>query len=797
VLADIRYGIRVLLRSRGSTAVAVLTLALGIGANAAVFSIVDATLLKPLPFRNPEQLVEIAEIHHEGTPEQSVVLGLNRTRVVDWRTQSQLFEGVEAARDARPMKVGDTDTTIRVVQVSPGLFSLLGAAPALGRGFSPDEANGDPRVLLVSDGLWKRLLGGEAAGVGRQIVLDGKSMTVIGVMPASTRFPLDGRADAWMPLSNIRDPQDVTWRIVGVFARLRDGLTLDSAQPEVSRAAEAIQRIKPERERWGAKLYAFDPREWLTGTQPVVLIAFAAVAFVLLTACANVANLLLARASGRRREIAIRAALGATRWRVARQFLIESLMLSVAGGAAAVALATWIIRSLHGMLPPHLIAFSVYDAELDWRVLGFALAASMTAGVLSGVLPALRGSENSSRQSLAAGAASGAARPSHRRARNALIALQVALAVVLLTGAGLMTTSFVRLVSSAPGYDARGLVAVSLGLPIDRYKDPAEQSAYFSTLLESVRTLPGVVAATLGTPPPAESSGGFAAERVERSGSAALLAAGPDYFGVLGIQLLAGRPFNVDDRPGTLPVAIVDEKAAQLFWPGESALGKRVRYTPYLEWMTVVGIARSVKTGDLGRSSNRFQMYLPLSQSQLGPPAILARTRGIAAAFFLAAIRARVQQMDDKVTVRSATTVGALYDPALVNPRFSALLMSLFAGLAMLTAAVGLYGMLSYAVAQRTREIGVRMALGANRSNVRRLIVSDALWPVIAGLTLGSILAQWLTRFIASQLYGVAPGDPATFALVLLLFAAVALIAAYVPARYATRVDPIVALRVE
>jgi putative ABC transport system permease protein len=797
VLADIRYGIRVLLRSRGSTAVAVLTLALGIGANLAVFSIVDATLLKPLPFREPEHLVEIAEILREGTPEQGTFVGLNPTRVTDWRTQAQLFVGVEAAKAARSMKVGDTDTTLQIVPVSPGLFSLLGVAPALGRGFSPDDANGDSRVLLVSDGLWKRLFGGDAAGVGRQIVLDGKSMTVIGVMPASARFPLDGRADAWMPLANVREPQDRTSARVHVIARLRDGLTLDSAQPEVSRAAEAIQRIKPERERWGAKLYAFDPREWLTGTQPVVLIAFAAVAFVLLTACANVANLLLARASGRRREIAIRAALGATRWRVARQFLIESLMLSVAGGAAAVALATWIIRSLPGMLPPHLIAFSVYDAELDWRVLGFALAASVTAGVLSGVLPALRGSENSSRQPLAAGAASSAATPSHRRARNALIALQVALAVVLLTGAGLMTTSFVRLVSSAPGYDARGLVAVSLGLPIDRYKDPAEQSAYFSTLLESVRTLPGVVAATLGTPPPAESSGGFAAEGVERSGSAALLAAGPDYFGVLGIQLLAGRPFNVDDRPGTLPVAIVDEKAAQLFWPGESALGKRVRYTPYLEWMTVVGIARSVKTGDLGRRSNRFQMYLPLSQSQLGPPAILARTRGIAAASSLAAIRARVQQMDDKVTVRSATTVGALYDPALVNPRFSALLMSLFAGLAMLTAAVGLYGMLSYAVAQRTREIGVRMALGANRSNVRRLIVSDALWPVIAGLTLGSILAQWLTRFIASQLYGVAPGDPATFALVLLLFAAVALIAAYVPARYATRVDPIVALRVE
>jgi putative ABC transport system permease protein len=798
VLADVRYGIRVLLCTPGSTTVAVLTLALGIGANAAVFSVVDATLLKPLPFRNPAQLVEVLEIRREGTPEQSIVRGLNRARVADWRAQSQLFESVEAAKPARSMKVGATDTTIQVVQVSPGLFSLLDVTPMVGRGFSPSESNGDPRVLLISDGLWKRLLGGDLAGVGREIVLDGKSMTVIGVMPPGARFPLNGRADAWMPLSSVRDPKDPTWAYVDVIARLRGGLTLENALPEVRHAAASIQRARPEPERWSATLDPLDPREWLTGTQPVVLIAFGAVAFVLLTACANVANLLLARASGRRRDIAIRAALGATRWRVARQLLIESVLLAIAGGVAAVLLATWIIRALPGVLPPRLIAFSVYNAELDWRVLAFALAASMAVGVLSGVLPALRGSETRAQHSLAASATYGTPTPPHRRARTVLIAIQVALAVVLLTGAGLMTTSLLRLVSSESGFDADGLVALSAALPAEKYQDPAAQPAYLSALIESARAAPGVKAVTLGTPPPRESSGRFVAEGVERSGGAALLAAGPDYFAVLGIPLLAGRAFNADDRRGSMPVAIVDDKAAQLFWPGESPLGKRVRYSPYVEWMTVVGVARRVKTSDLGRASNRFQIYLPVSQAGFGEPTILARTvDNVAAASTLAAIRARVQRMDDKAAVSTAATVEALYDPALVNPRFSALMMSLFAGLGLLTAAVGLYGMLSYAVAQRTREIGVRMALGADRRAVRRLIVSDALWPVMLGLALGSISAQWLTRLIASQLYGVAPGDPLTFALVILLFAAVALIAASVPARHATRVDPVVALRAE
>ena len=799
VWQDIRYALRILRRSPGFAAVAILTFAVGIGANTAVFSIVDAALLKPLPFLHADRLVDILEVRMPGTAEETIQSGMHRARAEEWRTQTQIFDAVEMHRTPRPTALGDTGASIGVAQVSAGALPLLGLFPVMGRHFSAEEsASGDQRVLLISDGLWTRAFGAAPDIVGREIVLAQRTVVIIGVMPPHSGFPMGRPVDAWLPLTNVADPKDPTSRIVGIVARLREGLTPATAQPELARAAKAIQRDLPAREAWTAKVDTIDPRQWHRGALPIVLVAFGAVAIVLLTACTNIANLLLARASARQREMAIRGAIGASRARLARQLLIESLVLALLGGAGAVALASWLIPAMPAVLPPSFVGFAVHDAQVDWRVLAAAVGVSCLAGVLSGVLPALRGSRNAVAGALTSGRGVTAA-PAQRRTRSLLVAAQVAFACLLLVCAGLMTSSFIRMVTSDPGYRLDGLQQVSLRLTDPKYRSPAQRDQFFHDLLGSLRATASVSSVTFGTPPPDDGSGSLTAEdhpgRQENRAGAALLAAGPDYFSALGIQMVSGRPLSAADLGGTAAVAVIDEETARRFWPDESALGKRVRYSPYVPWMTVVGVARDVKTSRAGSARQSFELYLPAKQAPLGTT-IMFRAVGDGRAA-LAAVRARVVALEPDARIASAGAVRDLYGPSLTNPRFTAVTISTFAILALVTAAVGLYAMLAYTVSRRTSEIGVRMALGASRSGVRRLIVTEALWPVAIGVIIGVAAAQALSRVISAQLYQTTPYDPLTLAAVVAIFVAVAMIATYLPARRATRVDPVVALRAE
>jgi putative ABC transport system permease protein len=792
---DVRLGFRRLCHQPGFTLAVVLTFGLGIGINTALFSLVDALVLKPLPFNNADRLVDILSVSRKGTAEEARYRGLNTLQIEQWRSQRQIFDAVEQYGSVHPLELWDTEQTLFTADVSPGLFPLLGVGPALGRGFSPEEA-GRRDMIIISNGLWKRAFGSDPHVLGRRLQLNAGSPAVIGVMPSGFRFPLDSRAtDVWFPLGG---------PFVGrVVARLRPGLTQQSAQAYLDRAADAIQKAHPAQEPWGAEVVTIDPRTaaWFS-PRSIALVAFGAVVFVLLTACANVANLLFARTTSRQREMAVRRALGAGRLRIARQLLAETGMLAAGGVVVTVALAGWLVRMMPAIMPARLVWLPVHEMKLDGRVLGFAIAATAVVGLLSGLLPALRGSREDP-ASLSTAVPTAARTRLHRRSRNVLIAVQAALALVLLTGAGLMTASFARMVLSDLGYDTRNLLSVDVRLP--RAAHSREDGAtLMSRFLEHVRSIPGVLGAAQGSCPTKAVRGVFIVEGTEgrpRSGlTPALLQGGPDYFRVLGIPIVAGRAFSDHDRADTMPVAIIDERAARQAWPGQNPIGKRFRYSPFAPspWLTVVGIARPVKLTDVAEARESFQVYLPLSQTP-GGRALLVRADDDTArdGRLLAAIRARLQTLEPSATIANAEFADEAYGEAFASPRFTTLVIALFAGLALLTAAVGVYAVLWYTVTQRTSELGVRMALGARAGDVWRLVVADALRPVLAGMCAGIVAALWLTKFIASQLYHVGPRDPVTIGLVLAFFILVAIAAASGPAWKAARIDPLAALRCE
>jgi len=795
---DVRYGVRRLRRQPGFAVAVILTFGLGIGVNTAIFSLVDATLLKPLPFPHGDRLVELEQVFHKDTSEETHQSGFPRVLFDEWRAHVQIFDAIETYDPPRPEPLGDGQDPLQVARVSPGMFPLLGIVPALGRGFSREEA-GSADVVLISDGLWKRRFGSDPHVLGQRLRLKDRTPVVIGVMPPGTRFPLRSPViDAWMPEGIVGDPHDLRNAFVAAVARLRPGLTSQSCQPALERASAAIQQAHPSRYRWSAAVVPIDPRRTGRYSQPVVLVAFAAVGLVLVTACANIANPLLARTSSRQREMGVRRALGAGRLRIVRQLLVETSLLALGGGVVAVLLAAWLVRLIPALLPPSFVWFPVHEMQLDWRVVVFALGASVMVGLLSGVLPAMRGARDRAWTFLSAAAPMAARTRLHRRTRDLFIAAQVGCALVLLTGAGLMLASFARMVTSDPGYDTRNLHALSVRLPAQTYRGAAERDLFASRLLEQVRSIPGVVNATIGTPPSGGGAGNLvpeaAAGRPEGGRGLRILQAGPDYFRVLGIPIVAGREFSTDDRPDTTPVGVVDEEAARRTWPGQNPLGQRFRYSPFVPWITVVGIARQVKTTSVARGHDEFQAYLPESQVGQGLT-LLVRTGDERSV--LAAIRAGLHTLEPRASIPLARAVDEIYGQAFVNPRFTTLIASVFAALALLTAGVGVYAMLWYAVAQQTSEIGLRVALGAEPANVWRFVFADALRPVAAGLLVGVVMAWWLTRFITSQLYRVSPHDPATIGLAIVFVFLVAVIAACGPARRAARVDPIVALRCE
>ena len=801
LLQDLRYGARVLRKRPGFTAVAALTLALGIGANTAIFSVVEAALLRPLPYDRPEQLVWMYE---DGTdvPNRWV----SYPNYLDWRARSRSFEAMSTIRawDLTVTGAGGEPEGLTARMVSAEYFDLMRARPMLGRAFlrEEDRAGGAP-VTVLSHGFWQRRFGGDPSVVGREIMLDGRPFTVVGVMPPD--FHHQGPPPLWVLMGQWAAEWEWTHRDVrvagNVVARLKEGVTLEQARADMASVKEGLTRESPYTNA-GHVIRVVSLHESLVGaSRAPMLLAFGAVGCVLLIACANVANLMLARATTRRREFAIRAALGASRRRLLGQLLAESLLLSALGGAAGLLLAWWGVALLRAAEPPGLPR--VAGAGLNLSVALFACGVTLLSGLAFGLAPAWRVSRGGSAEALKAGAPSAGGVAAGGRLRGALVVTEIALAFVLLAGAGLLARSLVRLLNANPGFDQQHVLTVPFTLPPQRYGDREEVRRFHRELLARVSALPGVRAASISNSLPGLSSwqtdiaiegrpGNKAGEELNVDWSIV----SEDYFEVMRVPILRGRTFTEQEAREGSPVVLVDESLARRFWPGEEAVGKRIKYdspTPH----EIVGVVGNVK--DFGREAEgRIRIYTPLGRSHLARGVTLGlRVEGGGAEGLAPAVAREIQEMDRDMPAEGSETLEAIFAREAGPRRFNATLLGLLAGLALLLAGVGIYGVVSYTVAQRTQEFGVRVALGAQRGDVLRLVLGRGLKLILPGVGAGLLAALAMTRVMASLLYGVSATDPLTYTLVAFLLAVVALLACLVPARRATKVDPVIALRYE
>jgi len=795
---DLRQAVRFLWRRRSVTTLAIAMLAVGIGATTLIFGVADAALFKPLPYREPSRLVDFEHVFRRGTAEETHAIGISMEEATAWRAQTSLFDGVEMFTRGTPrlMTDGTTPETIKVARLSPGMLPLLGISPQIGRGFLPEEGiDGGDRVVLLSHAFFTRRFGSDASVVGRTLPFDGVPFTVIGVMPARARFRPFTAADAWVPVTSTA----ARGACCSTIARLRTGLSLAQAQREIAPAAEWVGQQLPRKHAFDVELIAFSSFRPGAEVHTTVLLVLGASAVLLLIACANAGNILLALSVARRREVAIRRALGASRTRIVRQAFAEGLLLASVGAAGGLLLTLWGARAAPSLVPVDLRLLEVHQLVVDGRVILFAVTLALVTGVLASLVAVTRREEPDAGELQGRAAA---LTPANSRARALLVSAQVALTFVLLIGAGLLAMSLARIVRLTPGFDAAGLAYANVALPERRYPASAQRDAFFDDLVARVRQLPGIQGAALGSPPPdAPFAGRLVAEGTElqpRSGGGLEMHhVGLDYFTVTGIEIREGRALTAADSANAPPVAVISARAARLHWPDGKALGKRFRYAPRVPWITVVGIAGDVKTVS-ATHERTTEIYLPHAQSQ-SPVyrTILFRSKPDGAAATTASVRGVLASMDPALPMDRSGPVTDLYEGLYESPRFFASLMSLFAVVALLTAAIGLGGSLMYAVSRRTREIGVRMALGADAAQVRTLVLRDALAPVVLGLVAGLLASLWLGGVMQSMLFGITSRDPLTIAGAAAVLLASAAVASYMPARRATQVDPMIALRTE
>jgi len=804
ILQDLRYALRTLRRSPGFTTVAILTLALGIGANTAVFTVVNAVLLRPLPYREPERLVMVWESNSSRHRDKNIV---NPENYLDWRERATAFSGLSAVTWTSITLTGGTPELVSGRAVTPDFFSVMGAAPALGRTFTAAEAlpNG-PSVIVLSNGLWKRRFGGDPQIVGTTVPVAGGSAMVLGVMPA-TFLPLAiyGDEEYWTPFRLDLANRTHSGRYAMVIGRLRSGASLTQARSEMETIAGQLQREYPDYDAgWSTNVVSLTDQV-VGPTRLILLVLLGAVTLVLLIACANVANLTLARVAARGREMAVRTALGAPRWRLIRQWLAESVLLGLAGGAAGVVLAGWGVSLLLAAGPSDVPRLS--EVRLDGRVLGVTALVSVGVGVVFGLIAAwgrigrgehtgIRGEEKGLRTT--AGASAG-------RFRGALIVAQVSLSLVLLAGAGLLLRSLQRLSAVDPGFDPRNLLTAAIDLPGATYPDLRRQSAFFDRLLDRVKTLPGVSGAgtitflpvsgpnaatsfvIIGRPAPAPGQSPVADIRVADSG----------YFAAMRIPLLRGRPLSGVDGPSGPPVVVINETLARLYWPQENPIGHRLQisWTNPTAQPEIVGIVGNVHAGSLD-ADIRPMIYYSTFQEPAGSRALVVRYADHAGGLG-AAVRTAIHELDGELPVANLASMYSHMAESMSNRRYPMLLLIVFAVLAVTLSAIGLYGVMAYTVGQRTREIGVRVALGAQAQDVLRLVGGQGMRLVGIGILVGVGGALAATRVLRTLLYEVAPYDPTTLLGVSVLLVGVALIAIAVPLRRAMRVDPMVALRTE
>lgn len=806
-LQDIRHGARILWKRPGFAIVAVLTLALGIGANTAVFSVVNAVMLQPLPYDDPDRLALI-RISFKG---QEFLPSISPPEIVDFREQSRQFEAFEALWAGTSGLTGDGDPEqIQIGFVSGGLLPMLGVDPIVGRHFNAEEAapNGPP-VVMIGFGLWQRRFGADPGIIGRTIDLDGRPSTVVGVTPPGFQIHLPRESGVPRELDVMRPIQfDLrqggrSAHFIRVIGKLKPGVAWAEAQTEMDAIARRLFEQHSEYASTGLEFHAVPLHaDLVSGMRPIVPVLLGAVGFVLLISSANVANLLLARAGAREKEIAIRAALGAGRWRIARQLLTECLVLSVAGGAAGLLLARWSLDSLLLLSPANLPGLDAVG--LDGRVLGFSLAISVLTAVLCGLAPALQASRVDLSEPLKEGGRTGGGVAPHRL-RSALVIAEIALSLVLLVGAGLMIRSFVTLQRVRPGFTADGVTTLYVSLPFSRYGQPGDVFRFQRSLLERIEAIPGVKSA--GGIFPLPLSGRFWTQeyahdtRTEQEWGS--LAADqhvvlPGYFAAMGTRLLAGRVFDWSDNDPDRRIVIVDAKMANKTWPGENPIGKRLKIqinNNAREWLEVVGMVEHVRQEDLAHDS-REQIYLMPALSPFWEMPITVKST-IDPEAVVAGVRSEVGRLDANLPVHRVRPMRGYVGDALARDRFTMILMGIFAGLAALLASIGLYGVISQMVGQRRHEIGIRVALGANRRDIFRLVVGQGMALTLIGIGIGVGGALALVGVMSRLLFEISATDPVTYVGVALLLAGVALLACWIPARGACRVDPMIALRYE
>ncbi len=819
ILQDMRYGIRMLVKTPALTAIVILALALGIGANTAIFSVINAVVLRPLPYDHAEQLLFLNE--------RSPVLdemSISYPNFTDWRNQNHVFEkiGVYNRNSYNLTGYGDAER-ILTGQVSADLFSALRVNAMIGRVFTNDEDKpGAASVVILSYALWQRRFGGQNSILNQALTLNGRSYTVIGVMPADYAFP--SRVEMWVPVGQLTG--DPNWQQRGnhpglyAVGRLKPGATMAQAQADMDTIAANLEKQFPDsNSRNGVRIRPL--MEVLVGStvRSTLWVLFGAVAFVLLIACANIANLLLARATSRRKEMAIRAAMGAGRWRIARQLLTESLLLSIIGGGIGLGIAVLMIKWILYVSPTAIPRSR--EIALDWRVLGFTLAVSFLTGILFGLVPALQAGEVDVHETLKE---AGRGTSAKHWLRSSLVIVEVATTMVLLIGAGLMIRSFYRLQNVNPGFSYEQLTSFTVALPQRKYVTEDQRAAFFNSLLQNLRTLPGVQSVGAASGLPLGNNGWQTSFVIDGRpqpppGQTPLMEActvTPDYFRAMNIPLLRGRYFTDQDNRAFLAgrdlsklndgermisganVIIVDDLFAKQHWPNEEAVGKRIRFgtdsgAPVLE---VVGVVGRVKMESLSGDSNRVQGYFSFAQMPFNGMTVIMKGRGDPNQL-IAAARAQVKAVDPDQPIYNIRTMEEIRGESVAPQRLNLMLLSIFAGIAFVLAIVGIYGVMSYAVTQRTHEIGIRMAIGAQPRDVFRMILGQGMFLTIIGMVAGLLGAFGLTRLMATMLFGVRPTDPITFTGVALLLAVVALVACYIPGRRATKVDPVNSLRYE
>jgi len=803
IAKDVRYGVRNLARAPGFTAVAVVTLALGIGANTAIFSVVNTVLMRPLPYPNSDRLVQI----------WSTKPNTNRwgmwtayPRFVDWRRQNTVFEEMATARTwAITIQGGDQPESLFAVITSSRLLQLLRVQPMLGRGFlSEEDQPGHDHVIILSYGLWQRRFGSDRAVIGRSVDIDQQNYTVIGVMPPEFRFPPElptsYRVDAWLPPAPDPSRDERVSNNYYTFARLKPGVTLAQAQVEMDAITRGLAEKHFEDRGMGVKVVDWQ-RQVGSEVRPALLILLGAISLVLLIACANVANLLLARGTVRQREAALRQALGAGRARLIRQFLTESMLLAVLGGATGLLLAYQGL-ALFIRLAPDIPRLN--ETTIDPRVLIFSAALTLGTGLISGITPALQGSRTDLQNSLNESGSRSTIAARHARVRSVLVVADMSLALMLLAGAGLLVRSFVRVQNVDPGFNPKNLLTAFVMLPPSKYPEPRRQALFFHEAMDRIASIPGVECAAGADSAPMLSNDtgpvsieGHPVRPDEMEIQAERPKITPDYFRAMGIRVLRGRTFTWADKEGSPPVAIINEAAARQYWPNEDAMGKQVKLEDGSApvWRQVIGVVRDVRQDSLV-TAGRPEVYAPLLQAPVPYLVLTVRTQ-VEPATLTAAVRRAVMAVDKDEPLFRIQTMQQVVDDSVAGRRFQMSLLAVFAVIALGLAAVGIYGLMSYAVSQRTHEIGIRMALGAKRRDVLHLVVGQGMILALIGVALGAVGALLLTRFLSGMLYGVGFNDPGTLLSVAALLIGVAALASLIPASRAARIDPMVALRHE